>query len=220
MGVIGPLGSDAAPIGKRLVYWLSLMLTGTLFANVVTRWAVRIELFERRPWVWAALVALAITPPLTVVVWLASGVTFGLPLHWSNVIDTGPVVLLISLAMLALTVLSQRTPTQTHAAATGAPPTPFLARLSPKLRGADIHAVQAEDHYLRLHTSGGQDLILMRLADARRRAGGPGRRPGPSVVVGGEGGGGRGENGGRSRDADPEERRGGARQPYLRPRAP
>ena len=166
MGIIGPLGSDAAPMGKRLAYWLSLMLTGTLFANLVTRWAVRIELFERRPWVWAGLVALAITPPLSVVVWLASGLTFGVPLHWINAVNTAPVVLLISLAMLALTVLSQRTPAQTHAASTGAPPTPFLVRLPPKLRGAEIHAVQAEDHYLRLHTSAGQDLILMRLADA------------------------------------------------------
>ena len=166
MAVIGPLGSDAAPLARRLAYWLSLMLIGTVFANLVTRWAVRIELFERRPWVWGALVALAITPPLSVVVWLASGLTFGIPLHWRNAINTAPVVLLISLAMLALTVLSQRTPAQTHEAATGAPPTPFLARLPFKLRGADIHAVQAEDHYLRIHTSAGQDLILMRLADA------------------------------------------------------
>ena len=29
-----------------------------------------------------------------------------------------------------------------------------------------MHAVEAEDHYLRLHTSRGQDLILMRLSDA------------------------------------------------------
>jgi DNA-binding LytR/AlgR family response regulator len=29
-----------------------------------------------------------------------------------------------------------------------------------------LYAVSAEDHYLRLHTSKGQDLILMRLTDA------------------------------------------------------
>ena len=42
----------------------------------------------------------------------------------------------------------------------------FLERLPLKLRGAEVWAVEAEDHYLRLHTSRGQDLILMRLADA------------------------------------------------------
>jgi DNA-binding LytR/AlgR family response regulator len=35
-----------------------------------------------------------------------------------------------------------------------------------KLRGASIRAVQAEDHYLRIHTDRGSDLILMRLSDA------------------------------------------------------
>ncbi|MBP9755381.1 MAG: LytTR family transcriptional regulator DNA-binding domain-containing protein, partial [Phenylobacterium sp.] len=52
-------------------------------------------------------------------------------------------------------------------AAPAAPaPVKFLERLPLKLRGAEIWAVEAEDHYLRLHTSKGQDLILMRLADA------------------------------------------------------
>ena len=42
----------------------------------------------------------------------------------------------------------------------------FLDRLPPKLKGAVIYAVSSEDHYLRLHTSKGADLILMRLSDA------------------------------------------------------
>jgi DNA-binding LytR/AlgR family response regulator len=48
----------------------------------------------------------------------------------------------------------------------GPQPPKFLERLPLKLRGAEVWAVEAEDHYLRLHTSKGQDLILMRLADA------------------------------------------------------
>ena len=42
----------------------------------------------------------------------------------------------------------------------------FAERLPAKLKGAVIYAVSAEDHYLRLHTSKGSDLILMRLSDA------------------------------------------------------
>jgi DNA-binding LytR/AlgR family response regulator len=34
------------------------------------------------------------------------------------------------------------------------------------VKGAVIYAVSAEDHYLRLHTSKGSELILMRLSDA------------------------------------------------------
>jgi hypothetical protein len=56
----------------------------------------------------------------------------------------------------------------THAPAPGAAPTPvrFFERLPAKLRGAALYAVSSEDHYLRLHTSKGSDLILMRLSDA------------------------------------------------------
>ena len=48
-------------------------------------------------------------------------------------------------------------------------PTPsvrFAERLPAKVKGAVIYAVSAEDHYLRLHTSKGSELILMRLSDA------------------------------------------------------
>lgn len=42
----------------------------------------------------------------------------------------------------------------------------FIERLPVHLRGADLWALQAEDHYLRVHTSQGEALILMRLSDA------------------------------------------------------
>jgi DNA-binding LytR/AlgR family response regulator len=77
-------------------------------------------------------------------------------------------VLLISAAMTAIMIVVNQPGRVTHAATADATPSPvrFLERLPPKLRGAAIYAVSAEDHYLRLHTSKGSDLILMRLADA------------------------------------------------------
>ncbi|MEP1142943.1 MAG: LytTR family DNA-binding domain-containing protein [Henriciella sp.] len=44
----------------------------------------------------------------------------------------------------------------------------FLERLPVKYRTADLHAISSEDHYLRVHTSLGEEMILMRLADAVR----------------------------------------------------
>ncbi|PQA88782.1 hypothetical protein CW354_06520 [Marinicaulis flavus] len=44
----------------------------------------------------------------------------------------------------------------------------FLERLPAKYRGAALYAVSSEDHYLRVHTDRGEELILMRLADAMR----------------------------------------------------
>ena len=51
---------------------------------------------------------------------------------------------------------------------TSDPVASFLERLPVKFRTADLHAISSEDHYLRVHTSLGEELILMRLADAVR----------------------------------------------------
>jgi len=48
----------------------------------------------------------------------------------------------------------------------------FMERLPVKYRTAELYAVSAEDHYLRVHTSLGEELILMRLADALRELAG------------------------------------------------
>ena len=166
MALVTPFGAVGGSFRARLIYWLGLMAAGTGLANIVARVAVRMDLFERRPWTWAMLVAIVITPPQTVIVWAASGMMFVGALRPALIADYGPPVLLVTVAMLAITVLTQRAPAQTHAAPAGAPSPAFLNRLPAKLRGAELHAVQAEDHYLRLHTSRGEDMILMRLGDA------------------------------------------------------
>ena len=166
MALIGALGTQEASLQVRLMFWIGLMFAGTIIGHGVTLLAGRLELFEQRPWVWAALTALLITPPLSVVVWFAVGTAFHRQQTVMSIINHFPAVLIVSLGMTALTVLSQRRPIETHAAAPNMGPAAFLDRLPDKLRGGEIFAVEAEDHYLRLHTSRGQDLILMRLADA------------------------------------------------------
>ena len=166
MALLTPFGTSHIPFGRGLAYWIGVLAAGTVLANLISRYAVRMELYEQHPWAWAALVSLALTGPMSVVVWGASGLAFHNSLDPRIIPGYALPVLIVTLAMVALTVLIQRTPAQTHAAAPGAPAPLFLERLPAKLRGADLYAVEAEDHYLRLHTSRGQDLILMRLADA------------------------------------------------------
>lgn len=172
MTLVGPFGTAGAPFWTSLAYWIGVLTAGTVLSNIVARVAVRLDMFEHRPWLWALLMTVAITPPQTILVWAVSGLVFMGGPRLDRLLGYGPPVLLVTLAMMAITVLTQRTPLQTHAAAPdpGAPadkpPAAFLERLPTKLRGGDLHAVQAEDHYLRLHTSRGQDIILMRLADA------------------------------------------------------
>lgn len=42
----------------------------------------------------------------------------------------------------------------------------FLVRVMPRFAGGRLLALEAEDHYLRIHTDRGDDLVLMRLRDA------------------------------------------------------
>ena len=83
----------------------------------------------------------------------------------------------VALMLTAIGVLVHRA--RNPEAPAGAPDTGaatrFLGRLPVKYRTAELWAVSSEDHYLRIHTSVGEELILMRLADAvRDLSGAPG----------------------------------------------
>jgi len=161
----GAFGSGGDPLLQRLSYWMIMMLGGYVLGAIVAKWFFRSG--RRRTgnlWLDALLAALTMSVPMTLLVWGATRALLGsniparaLPFLYVN-------VLLVSLALTAIYMLIETR----KAAVMEAGPTPpkFLERLPLKLRGAEVWAVEAEDHYLRLHTSKGQDLILLRLADA------------------------------------------------------
>ena len=164
----GAFGSGGTPMGQRLIYWISMLVLGGLWGHVCGALITRFIDADARPWATAAILTAVITGPLTVGVWAATGLFFYqrlLPI--AVLVNFLPAVLLITAVLSALNVfLGRETPVETHAAAPGAAPARFLERLPPRLRGTRLIAVQAEDHYLRLHTDRGSDLILMRLSDA------------------------------------------------------
>lgn len=167
LALIGAFGTNAIPFGTRVAYWVGLCLAGAIVGTAVTQFIGRDGRADARPWLYGGLTVIGITLPFTVVVWLVSELAFNGRPHAENLSVYLAPVFIVTTAMTALNFLVQREPTQTHAAPADAAATPrFLDRLPAKLRGADLHAVEAEDHYLRLHTSRGQDLILMRLSDA------------------------------------------------------
>lgn len=159
----GAFGTGDAPLGMRLAYWMSLMALGYGWGAFVARYFFRAGRWRTgRAWLDVAIAALVMSTPFTFVVWFASGLMFGadIPLRGLPILFGS--VLLVSLAITAINMLIEVRGV-THA---GPTPPKFLERLPLKLRGGEVWAVEAEDHYLRLHTSKGQDLILMRLADA------------------------------------------------------
>lgn len=166
LALIGALGSAHVPFFTRLAYWVGLCVAGAVVGTGVTQVIGRDGRADARPWLFGSTTVVAVTLPFTAVVWLVSELLFhGVPRPELLPRYLLP-VFIVSAGMTALNFLVQREPAQTHSAHTGAPAPRFLDRLPAKLRGAELHAVEAEDHYLRLHTSRGQDLILMRLSDA------------------------------------------------------
>ena len=167
LAVLAPFGMGPIKPLVRLLYWLALLNAGTGVGVLVARGVRRWSFCDERPLLGATLVAAGITPPITALAWVATRWAFG-PGR-VDLLSLAFYVFVISAAMLAINLLADRKPLETHAPsaelAASAPPK-FLQRLTPKLRGGTLFAVQAEDHYLRLHTSRGSDLILMRLSDA------------------------------------------------------
>lgn len=160
----GAFGTDDAPLPARLIYWMTLMVVGYLWGSLVVRFFLRDRRRTGRIWIDAGISALVMSVPLTLLVWAATRFMFNSNVPFSGIwVLFGP-VLLVSLALTSINMLIE---TRRDALTTAGPnPPKFLERLPLKLRGAEVWAVEAEDHYLRLHTSKGQDLILLRLADA------------------------------------------------------
>ncbi len=166
LALIGAFGTNEIPTLIRIAYWVGLCFTGAVVGTGVSHVIGRDGRADAKPWLYGAFTVIGITLPFTVVVWFVSEMTFYGHLRPGAMTVYLAPVFIVTVAMTGLNFLVQREPVATHAAPEGAPAPRFLDRLPAKLRGAELYAVESEDHYLRLHTSRGQDLILMRLSDA------------------------------------------------------
>lgn len=163
LGFLGPFrtGTALAP-ALRYAFWLGLVLFG--YGCVLAA-----ERIVRRPAAGAAhLLAVTIVsaiPQTFATSWALSVVqperTFS-PLHLAALF--GPV----AIVQLGLALAASRLTATTQPAAPPRPiepAVPFLERVPARL-GRELIALEAEDHYLRVHTSLGSELILARLSDA------------------------------------------------------
>jgi len=164
MTLAGAFGSNTLQLAPRFGYWLALMVLGWLWGAFVSRFVFDRLAPSRWLWLRVAISSLVIAGPFSAVVAYAGVQAFGN--HYSAFEVPGLLasVTAVTLIMVSINVLIDRQ-SSTVTSASAEPPK-FLDRLPLKLRGAEVWAVEAEDHYLRLHTSKGQDLILMRLSDA------------------------------------------------------
>jgi hypothetical protein len=170
LGVSGAFTGAEVPLLTRLLYWVPVMMIGAVVGRVTAALVSRIPRATANEWVFGLLLAVALTIPVTLVIWLYTSVFFGQRITLGSLPFFAGAVFVVSLAMTAIMMMVARPGRLTHAPLcddeTAPAPVRFLERLPPKLKGAVLYAISAEDHYLRLHTSKGSDLILMRMSDA------------------------------------------------------
>lgn len=186
LALLGPFGTFAdLTLAQRLAYWGGLIGLGSLAFELLILAAT--HLLRERAGTWPVTLAgvmLAVTVLMTPAVALLEKTLRGKELlHPLGLMELFVYVGLVNLLVSAIPIWLELRDRSLFAAS--APPLPFpppppdsapaapaeprdpvfLARLPARL-GRDLLALEMEDHYVRVHTAEGSDLILMRLRDA------------------------------------------------------
>ena len=172
---VGALDTDGLPLLQRLAYWEILMLSGAMIGLGVSEAVEKWGRLRTRPSLEMPLVAMLIALPLTFMVVGTSNLFFQTrPPTLEALSIMFAITFFISLVMTALNYFIHwpgkvvpEIPQATHALQPETISNRFADRLPLPMRGANIIALEAEDHYLRVHLEEGRStLILMRLSDA------------------------------------------------------
>ncbi len=169
LGAVGPFGSEHLAPRQAYAYWVLCIVGGGLIGILID------ETLGRRAGVfWRRLLVTSVlmTPPTALWVLVSDRLVVGAPILASRYWPLLWQVFLISVPVMAIRALVWRRPAavvQTRVVV--APPLPeaeaaFRRRLSAKRRGARLIAVEADDHYLRVHTDAGAEMITLRFAVA------------------------------------------------------
>jgi len=165
VGLIGPFGTFAMPIGMRLAYWTAIVagtsLIGTLCASLLER-----LIGQRTHWLLRALVAGGVAGlPIAAAVALVNVAAFGPRVQPLDLATLAVYCVLIS---AAVTVLGAIFELRTSTSASTLPAAPaLLDRLPLPQRGRLLH-LEVADHYVQIATDRGSALLLIRLSDAIR----------------------------------------------------
>ena len=169
MGFLAPFASDQAPVVGRYAHWMVVMVGGGVMAFGMDE-----GLRRRMPVLWRRLVLASglMTPPTALLVMISGRLLAGGRISGPIYLDLLWQVWPILLAVMGVRALVwRRAPTRVETRTVIAPPLPeaeaaFRRRLSAKRRGARLIAVEAHDHYLKVHTDAGEELITLRFAAA------------------------------------------------------
>lgn len=175
---LGVYNTNTQPYFHRFVFWFSTMFVGN-FATGVFAPMVFLKWLPKRPLVLQlSFVAVLISFPVTLVI-AAYDHNYGLDwsfyiwlLQYRYVVVISAILVFVGYFILRPYIESQTSEgeqpdsTDNGKIASQHVEQQFLKRLAPKHQRATLIAIKSEDHYLRVFTDVGDELILMRLSDA------------------------------------------------------
>lgn len=176
--MFGPYGTFLSMDGAaRTVFWctsaLGVAAMSRLIHMLLRRWPVAAAW---PAWRRRGVSSLIASLPATVMIAQLFGLLSNVPVGRLGFWHTWPQVAVASLVFAV--ILGRRDVPEPQAPVPATPPSvpvsdaapdavvAFLSRACPRLAGARLLALAAEDHYLRIHTDQGDELVLKRLRDA------------------------------------------------------
>ncbi len=162
LSILAPYGTGTISFIPRFIYWTVLCGAGGVGAGLFLPLARRLKWNPGEPF---TIFGQSITSSILVTFMLVAWNYW----HSSHVNGIEALILFFFVWVIGITIT-----TIAHLAERGSDPaiktsekTPdIIARLKPKFRSSKIYALASEDHYVRVYTDTGEDLILMRLGDA------------------------------------------------------
>ena len=165
MALAAPFGTSGEALPERLGFWTlgvggGLLVTGALEAGLRSRLPAVLGPGGR-----VLLLVAIVTPPAAVAMSALAALVHRRPIDWMLCVKTMPQIAMVGLVLAGLFALAEhaRRPPPAKPEATD----PTLGGLLPhRLAGARILALEAEDHYVRVHTERGAHLALATLQEA------------------------------------------------------
>lgn len=155
-----PFGTNVLPVPVRLAYWVGFCIAGGLGAAGLERVFQKILIDAS---VVNLVLVRAVGASIAVTILLIA-----LSLYLKESGSYGQFftlflkVMLISVLICGADIMLRADAKQTR----DIPSPRILERIKPELRNSVLYALSAEDHYVRVYTASGDDLILLRLSDA------------------------------------------------------
>jgi hypothetical protein len=162
MAISGAFDTYRVDIVTRLLYWISTIFIGSSIATAASAILDRIRFLEERLALYHLFHLAIISVLITCMVVLVNSWLFDFALNVDALLNYFPTVLVVSMFMTFIHWIVSQIPMQSHSVVgkiTSKSEVLLYERLPFKFKKAKILAINAEDHYLRIHTDIGERFI-------------------------------------------------------------